>query len=288
MTAAAAILLSAAAASLYALSTSLQALEARQAPAANALRTSLLVRLAQRRVWLAGAAFGAVGWGLQAGSLTLASVALVQPALGLGLVVLLLLGTRVLGEHVGRREVGGSLTIAAGIAVLGWAAPSHVDRFTSTGRVALVASLAVVAAAPFALRAAGHAGGLVTSLCAGLGWAWVGLGTALVDRGLAGRSWLTALAWALGVGLASWATLISEMSALQVWPATRSWPLTFALEMAVPAAVAPLLTHGGVGPAHGVPFALALVTACAGAVVLAGSRSVVGVAAAPAGAPSVP
>ena len=274
MTAAAAIILAAVAASLYALSTSLQALEARQAPAANTLRTSLLVRLAQRRVWLVGAAFGAVGWGLQAGSLTLASVALVQPALGLGLVVLLVLGTRVLGEHVGRREVGGSLTIAAGIAVLGWAAPSHVDRFTSTGRVALVASLTVVAAAPFALRAAGYAGGLVTSLCAGLGWAWVGLGTALVDRAIAHGHWLDAAAWAAGTGLVSWSSLVIGMTALQAWPATRSWPVTFALEMAAPAAAAPALTSGGVGPAHGVPFALSLAVACAGAVILGSSKVV--------------
>ena len=273
---AAAILLAAAAASFYALSTMLQALEARQAPLASALRASLLIRLFQKRTWLAGSAVGGLGWGLQAVALTFASIALVQPALGLGLIVLLVFGHRLLGEKVGRREVGGALTVVGGVAVLAWAAPTGIDHFTHSGRLAIAIAGGLVVAAPRALRLARLAGGLATSVASGLGWAWVGLATALFDRALANEHWVDAVLWGSGAGLVSWSSLVIGMSALQVWPATRSWPITFALEIAAPPAFAPVLTSGGVGPAHGVPFALALVTTCAGALVLGSSRAVAG------------
>jgi hypothetical protein len=260
--------------SLYALSAALQALEARDAPASSALRASLLSGLVQRRVWLLGALAGVVGWGLQAGALALASVSLVQPALGLGLIVLLVLGSRLLGERVGGREIAGGVAITGAIAVLGWAAPSQTGAFTSGGTWAVGIALPVVAALPYLLRAIGRAGGLPTSFAAGLGWAWVGLGTALVDISIADRRFLVALAWGAGVALASWSALLAEMTALQAWPATRAIPVSFGLEMAVPAAAAPSLTHHGFGPLHGIPFVVALAVACAGAVAVGGSRSV--------------
>ncbi len=273
---AAAILLAAASASFYAFSTMLQALEARQAPVESALRASLMIRLLQKRTWLVGSAVGGIGWALQAVALTFASIALVQPALGLGLVVLLLFGTRLLGEVVGSREIGGALTVVAGVALLGWAAPSGIDHFTRGGRIAIAITGALVVLAPRTLRLVGLAGGLATSIFAGLGWAWVGVGTALVDRALAHGHWLDAALWGGGVGLVSWSSLVIGMTALQAWPATRSWPLTFALEISTPAAFAPILTHGGVGPAHGIPFALALLTTCGGAIALGSSRKVAG------------
>jgi hypothetical protein len=262
------------ASSLYALSAALQALEARDAPPESALRASLLAGLVRQRVWLIGGLIGVVGWGLQAAALALASVSLVQPALGLGLVILLVLGARLLGETVGAREVGGAVAIAGAVAVLGWAAPSQTGSFTPAGTWAVGAALAVVAALPYALRAVGHAGGLATSVAAGLGWAWLGLGTALVDASVADRHFIAAVAWGIGAAIAGWSALLSEQTALQTWPATRSIPVSFGLEMAVPAAAAPFLTHHGFGPLHGAPFLLALAVACGGAVVLGGSRSV--------------
>lgn len=260
--------------SLYALSAALQALEARQAPAESALRASLLTGLVRRRVWVIGALVGLVGWGLQAGALALASVSLVQPALGLGLIVLLVLGSRMLHERVGPREIAGAIAIASAVAVLGWAAPSETGAFTTGGTWAVGVALLVVAALPYLLRALGRADGLPTSVSAGLGWAWVGLGTALVDVALADRHFAVAAAWGLGVAIVTWSALLSEQTALQVWPATRAIPVAFGLEMTLPAAAAPFLTHDGFGPYHGVPFVLALVVACAGAVLLGSSRSV--------------
>src|SRR5690242_13067091 len=120
---AAAIFLAAAAATLFALSTTLQTLEARVAPAHDRLRSALLRRLVARRTWQVGAAVGLAAWPLQAGALAFGSVALVQPAFGFGLVALLVLGVHVLGERVGRREYAGVAAIALAVGVLGWAAP---------------------------------------------------------------------------------------------------------------------------------------------------------------------
>jgi drug/metabolite transporter (DMT)-like permease len=267
-----AILLAGATSSLYALSTSLQALEARREPASQALRASLLKRLVRRPLWLAGAAAGVIAWPLQAVALALASVAIVQPALGLGLIVLLVLGVRLLHERIGLREVGGAVLITGAIAVIGWAAPAHTPGFTRGGDVAVIAALAIAAAFPYVLRLLGRAGGLVTSISAGFGWAAVGLATALIDAAIAQRHWLVALGWGAGVAVASWSSLLAEMTALQTWPATRSIPVVFGIEMVLPPALLPLLAH--TRPGHVVSFGAALVAACAGAAILGSSRAV--------------
>lgn len=266
------VLLAALAASLYSLSTSLQALEARRTPHETALRASLIARLARRPLWLGGTAAGVLAWPLQAVALALGSVALVQPSLGLGLVVLLVLGVGVLHERIGAREIAGVLAIAAAVGVLGSAAPKETGAFTTGGTWAIGLALLVVAPAPYALRAFGRVGGLPTSLAAGLGWAWVGLGTSLLDLQVAERRWLAALAWGVGVGVASWGALLGEMTSLQRWPATRAIPIAFGIEMLVPAAVAPALTRAS--PPHPVLFGAALGVAAAGAVLLGGSRAV--------------
>src|SRR5437868_11961180 len=141
-----AILLAGTASSLYALSTSLQALEARREPTSDSLRASLLKKLVRRPLWLAGAAAGVVAWPLQAIALSLASVAIVQPALGLGLIVLLVLGVQLLHEHVGAREIGGAVLIAGAIGVIGWAAPAHTPAFTRGGELTVIAALLIAAA----------------------------------------------------------------------------------------------------------------------------------------------
>jgi hypothetical protein len=276
----AAIVLAAVSSGLMALSTSLQALEAREQPHETALRAALLERLVRRRTWLLGAAAGVAAWVFQALALTLGSIALVQPALGLGLVVLLVLGVRLLHERVGRREIAGVAAIVAAIAVLGWAAPASTGAFTHTGVIVVIVWTALVAAAPQLLRLLGWQSGLITAVVAGLGWGAVGLATALFDQGLADRHWLVVLAWGAAIGLASWGALLSEMTSLQLWPATRAIPIAFALEMVLPAAVAPLLTASGPGPAGGVPFAGALLVAALGAGLLGSSRAVAGTVAA--------
>jgi hypothetical protein len=270
----AAIVLGAAAAALFALSTSLQALEARETPRDEALRVELLQRLVRRRRWLVGSAAGVVAWPLQAAALTFGSIALVQPTFGFGLVMLLVLAVWMLGESVGRREVLGVAAVAAAVGTLGWAAPPSTGTFTRTGVVVVIAWVVVAGVAPQVLRLLDLRSGVATSVAAGVGWSAVGLATALFDQAVADRHWLVAVAWAVGVGAASWGGLLSEMTSLQYWPATRAIPVAFALEMVAPAAVAPLITHHGAGPAGGAPFALALAVACVGAGLLGGSRTV--------------
>jgi drug/metabolite transporter (DMT)-like permease len=269
----AAVLLAMLSSSLYAAASALQALEARRAPASTALRASLLTRLVRRPLWLAGTGSSLVGWVLQAAALALASVALVQPALGLGLIVLLVLGSRVLGERVGAREIGGAVAIAVAVAALAWAGPADATTFTARGSWAVGIAIGLTAAAPFALRLLGRAGGLETSIISGVGWACVGLATALVVSALSDHRWLAMVGWGVGVGLASGATLLAEMTALQSWPATRSIPVVFGLEMALPAAVTPLLAEAA-SPPHPVVFVFALAVACAGAAVLGSAKTV--------------
>jgi hypothetical protein len=162
--------------------------------------------------------------------------------------------------------------IAGAIAVIGWAAPAHTPGFTHEGEVAVVAALGIAAAVPYVLRALGRAGGLPTSSSAGFGWAAVGLATALIDEAIAHRHWVVALAWGAGVAVASWSALLAEMTALQTWPATRSIPVVFGIEMVLPAALLPVLTH--TRPGHLLSFGAALAVACAGAGVLGSSPAV--------------
>jgi drug/metabolite transporter (DMT)-like permease len=259
---------------LYAAASALQALEARQIPPSAALRASLLTTLARRRLWIAGGVASLLGWACEAGALALASVELVQPALGLGLIALLALGVRVLHERVGPIEVAGAVAIAAAIAVLAWAAPSGSTSFTTGGTWAVGVALVLTAAAPLVLRAAGPPNGLWTSVAAGLGWACVGLATALLVDAIRNHRWVVFVVWAVAVGVASAAALLAEMTALQFWPATRAVPLVFSLEMGVPAAVAPVVAHAN--PLHPAVFAVALAVACGGAIVVGRSRSVAG------------
>jgi hypothetical protein len=273
-----AILLGGLTSAMYALSTSLQALEARRTSAQEALRASLLETLVRRRLWVLGTVCGLVAWPLQAIALSLASVAIVQPALGLGLIVLLVLGVRVLHERVGAREIGGAIAITAagGRARVGGSAR---DRFVHArragrGRRARRARggrpVRAARARPRRRDADEH-----------LRRPRVGGGRAgdradrRRDRGppLDGR-----LLWGAAVAAAGWSGLLSEMTALQTWPATRAIPVVFGLEMALPAALAPLITS--TGPTHAVAFVAALAAALGGAIVL-GSSPAVGRAAHP-------
>lgn len=267
-----AVLLACGASALYALSTSVQAIEARRTPSSTALRASLIGRLVRRPLWLAGTAAGLVAWPMQAGALALGSIGLVQPALGFGLVTLLVLAATVLGEKVGRRELGGVLAIAAAIVLLGWAAPHQTGTYSKAGAAAVFAGAVAFAAAPALLRRFDLGAGLPTSVAAGLGWAWLGLATSFVDLSLAAHHWVDAALWGIAVGATSWGALLAEMTSLQTWPATRAVPIAFGLEMIVPAVLDPILTHAA--PPHPVAFGVALAAAAGGAYALGSSPAV--------------
>src|SRR4051794_28752817 len=99
----------------------LQALDARELPKEHGLRPRLLARIVRRRRWLAGTGLAFGGWPFHLLALGLAPLSLVQPTLALGLVLLLYLGHRVLGERVGMAEIAAVAGVVGAVAGVPWA-----------------------------------------------------------------------------------------------------------------------------------------------------------------------
>src|ERR1700709_2401551 len=93
-----------AASTLYSLGIALQALDAKDSPASEDLRRPHAWRLLRRARVLPGTGLSILGWPLQIVALLLAPLVVVQPALAAGLLVLMLLAQRMLGEHARRSE----------------------------------------------------------------------------------------------------------------------------------------------------------------------------------------
>jgi drug/metabolite transporter (DMT)-like permease len=236
------------ASALYNLGLALQALDARAAPAEHGLRLSLLRGLVRRPRWLAGTGLTILGWPLQTVALLLAPLAVVQPALAFGLVLLLLVGARNLGERVGRREVGAVGAILGGVVLLGIVAPEQTHRHAAAGTVAAVlGTLGIVAVAPYLARGRRTVASGLAAVSAGAALAWSGLSTQLVADALHGHAWVLLVAWAAATGLASGLGLLAEMTALQQRPATQVAPVVFTVQVVVPVLAAPLLTGEALG-----------------------------------------
>ena len=106
--------------------------------------------------------------------------------------------------------------------------------------------------------------------------------TSLVDAALTRHAWLSAIGFLAAVALVSWSALLSEMTSIQMWPATRAIPIAFGLEMVLPAALAPVLTSAT--PPHPGWLGGALLVALVGAGALGSSHAVASAAvAAPVG-----
>src|SRR3954452_24670231 len=91
---------------------------ARLEPETCALRLSLLGRLARRRRWLLGTALTVVAFPLQVIAYANAPLSIVQPALAAGLVLVLFLGARYMGELVRPRHYVAVAAIIAGLAII--------------------------------------------------------------------------------------------------------------------------------------------------------------------------
>jgi drug/metabolite transporter (DMT)-like permease len=267
----------AAAAACYDSAYALQALEARRVRSSDVPRVSVLAALARRPRWVAATALSVGGGGLQILALTLAPLTLVQPTLALGLLLLLVLARRWLGEEVGRREIAGALAIVAGVAAIAAAAPERTTAVASSGRLAVAFGLlAAIVLAPYAARAGRRMPALVLVVGAGAGDAWGALAAKLISDELDRGRWWAALAWGAGAGCALLLGLASEMTALQRLPATRVAPGVLVLQIVVPVALAPLLVGESWSstPLGGVLLVLALAVVAAGTWLLAGSRAV--------------
>src|SRR5438067_2293216 len=161
-----------AASAMYNVAIALQALEARDVPAEHGLRPSLLLQLVRRRRWLAGAALNLLGWPMQTVALLAAPLTVVQPCLAAGLLLLLAIGTRMLHERVGRREILSILMIITGVVGLGFAAPHRTTTEASPETIALVlGALGLLALLPYALSAVRRPTGLPVAISAGVAFA---------------------------------------------------------------------------------------------------------------------
>jgi len=265
------------AAGCYETSYALQALTVRAMDRSLALKASLLLKLVRNMRWVGAIALGVAGWGLQIVALSLAPLTLVQPAIASGLLLLLYLGVRVLGERVGRRELAAAAAIVGGVAGIALSAPRHVEAPAgSIGLYAALGGLAAITAAPYLLRARLGRRGIVLVASAGAADAAAALAAKLVSDELNLGRPVLALAWAGGAGAAILLGLLSETTALQRLPATRVAPLVLVIQVLVPVVLAPLVVgeNWSATPLGGAVIAASLAVVLAGAAVLASSRAV--------------
>lgn len=276
---------------LYNASIAFQALEAREVGHEHSLRPSLIGKLVRNRRWLGATALGLAGWPLEILALLLAPLTVVQPCLASGLILLLWLGVKRLGERPGRRELLAVGAIVAGVAGVALAAPERTTDHASAGAIALALALvAIPIAAPYALRArfrhsptsggvkvgSAAALGTLAVLSAGCGYAWTAIASKLLTDELAAGAAIVAVAWLATAVASEGLALLSEMSALQQRPATQVAPAMFAVQVLVPVLLAPLIfgESWGSTPLGGVALVAAMAVAVAGTILLAGSRAV--------------
>lgn len=256
----------------------LQAADARREPASEGLRLSLLTHLVRRRRWIAGLLLGWVGFVLQVVALSLLPFVVVQPVLAAGLLLMLYLGVRMLGERVGMAEVAGVLGITVGIGLLAWGTPSGVGTVSShPAAISVMAAMTLVALIPFALRGRGRLDSATFVIVASaLAFGAGNIATMLVSDGISEGAWLVVGIWlavTVGTGVIA---LTTEMTALQRRPATFVVPVSFAIQTFVPVALEPLFLseRWGTAALDGAPLIAGLVLIAVGAIAVARTRAV--------------
>jgi drug/metabolite transporter (DMT)-like permease len=270
--------LAVAAACCYETGYALQALEARRAPSERALRPSLLTHLLSRPVWVGATALSLLGWPLQIAALAHAPLTLVQPTLALGLLLLLVLAVRILGERVGERELAAVVLIIVAVGVFAWAAPRDSgDVQRGAGLVVALAILIAVAVAPYAIRLAGRGFPMMLLVAsAGAADAMAAFVAKIVAEDVSSGALLAALAWGALVAAVVGIGVISESTALQRFAATRVAPTVLVMQIVIPVVLAPLV--GGESwagtPLGGAVLVAALVAVAGGAGILASSPAV--------------
>ncbi len=240
----------------------------------HALRLSLLTHLLRRGRWLVGTAMNAAAWPLQIVALLFAPLEVVQPTLSVGLLFLLALGERMLGEQPGRRELLAVFAIVAGVAGIAALAPERNTAHVHGAALFVVLTvLGAAAMAPFIAQLLGRAIANLSMVGAGLAFAWGALATKLLSDAAAGHHWLTAVLWGVTAIAASLIGLTAEMSALQKRAAILVAPVVFVAQTLVPVMLAPLIFHESFldTPLSGIPLLVCLVVLLTGAATIARS-----------------
>src|ERR1700674_938486 len=174
------------ASTLYSLGFAFQAMDAKEAPGEEHLRLALAGGRVRRARWLLGTGLSMLGFPLQVLALLLAPLVVVQPALAAGLLVLMFLAQRMLGEHAGRYEYWAMSAIVIGVIGAGVFAPPRSATHTSeelTITLVLV-GLGVASLIPYLLRMIGRSQAEITMIGAGLAYGWSGVTTKLASDDL--------------------------------------------------------------------------------------------------------
>lgn len=255
----------------------LQAAEDRRTRDRDAMRLSLLARLARRPRWLAGAGLMAVAGIAQITALAFAPIAVVQPLLSTSQLVLLAVARIKLREQVGRSEVMGAAAIIVGLAAVMYAAPGASNAAVVAGR--LIAPLAIVGGLALAAYGAGRlrpSMRLLLVIGAGLAYACADFVAKLLsDAGASGTWWLAGV-WVVVLLAIGSAAFLQETTALQHRPAVTVAPVIGAVKVPLPVLMA---LWAGMQPWSGgaAPTAILLVglaLTAAGAAVLGRSEAV--------------
>jgi drug/metabolite transporter (DMT)-like permease len=258
----------------------LQALEARREPVELGLRLRLVLVLVRRWRWTLGLLLGLAGVGPQVLALSLAPFEVVQPALTLGLLLVLAVGLRTFGERVDAGMWLGVAAIIGGVAVVAFGVPEHAE--THRGGVTVISVVVGPAAfslLPFAVRGSRLDGGMLTMLASGAGFATTNIATKLLSDDIGAGHYGNAAAWAVVALSAGIAATVTGMTAFQRVPATVVVPTTTARQTYLPILLEPLFLreHWSTAPLHGGALAAGMVVACAGTVVVARAPSLGGV-----------
>jgi drug/metabolite transporter (DMT)-like permease len=268
------VVLAAGAAACFDGAVALQALEARALPT-DRIGAGFVRGLLKRRRWLAATGLAVLGWPLQIGALALAPLTVVQPTLALGVVLLLYLGHRMLGEPVRPRDLAAIGAIVVGIALLAWAAPAAGDVQAGDLTVAIViGGLGLVAAAPWTLPRRPR--GTVLVIAAGCGFAASGIASKLLADALHSGTLSAVALWIVVTAAVAGLGMVDDMAALQTVVAARAAGGAFALETALPVLLAPIVVgeEWGGTPLGGGVILLGLALVLGGAAVLGSTGAV--------------
>ncbi len=267
---------------LFNLGIALQAIEARRAPVEESLRASLIWDLLHRPRWVAGLGIEWVGVPLEILAFAWAPFVVVQPLLACGLLVLLAVAHRLLGERPTKDAMLGVALVIVGIALIAWGAPGQQDTHRGPGAVILVVGGLVLASfVPFALRGRRLDNAMTAVLGSACGFAATNVAMKLMADDLGNDHFLQAGSWLAVAAVVGFAATVTGMTALQRAPATTVIPISTAVQTFLPVALEPLFLRESFRDASlsGVPLLIGIAVMLVGIVVLARTRHVSALAA---------
>lgn len=255
----------------------LQAIEARRTPRAEGLRVSLIWDLLHRRLWVAGLMVEWVGVPLEILAFALAPFVVVQPLLACGLLVLLVVAGRLLGERPSVDALVAVGLIIAGICLIAWGAPDEQDTHRGAFAViAVVAGLVLASFVPFALRGRRLDTAMTAVLGSACGFASTNVAMKLMADDFGNNHFLQAGSWLAVAAVAGFGATVTGMTALQRAPATTVIPISTAVQTFLPVALEPLFLAESFRDANldGIPLLVGIAVMLVGVVVLARTRPV--------------